>query len=74
MALPEVTERISHGAPSFFVRAKNLVATMHVTHDDRLSLWVGVYLDTDVDWDEIAQIVGDSFRCIAPKRLIAELD
>ena len=40
--------------------------------------WLGVYLDTDgddrVDWDEIAGIVEDAFRPVAPKTLIHELD
>lgn len=40
--------------------------------------WLGVYLDTDgddrVDWTEIASIVEDAFRTVAPKALIAELD
>lgn len=37
--------------------------------------WIGVYLDVpNVDWDEIAEIVEDAYRMIAPKKLIAELD
>lgn len=28
----------------------------------------------DVDWDEIAELVDASYRMIAPKRLVAELD
>ena len=36
--------------------------------------WVGVRLDVDVDWDEIAGIVEDGFREVATKRLIADLD
>jgi hypothetical protein len=36
--------------------------------------WVGVRLDIDVDWDEVAGIVEDGFREVAAKRLIAELD
>jgi hypothetical protein len=34
--------------------------------------WVGVRLDVDVDWDEVAGIVDDGFREVATKRLIAE--
>jgi hypothetical protein len=34
--------------------------------------WVGVRLDVDVDWDEVAGIVEDGFREVAAKRLIAE--
>jgi predicted DNA-binding protein (MmcQ/YjbR family) len=34
--------------------------------------WVGLRLDVgSVDWDEVADFVGDSYRLVAPKRLIA---
>jgi hypothetical protein len=36
--------------------------------------WLGVRLDVDVDWDEVAAIVEDSYRLIAPKKLLAQLD
>lgn len=36
--------------------------------------WIGVYLDAPVDWDEIAELVEESYRLIAPKRLSALLD
>ena len=36
--------------------------------------WVGVRLDVDVDWDEVAGIVDDGFREVATKRLIAQHD
>ncbi len=36
--------------------------------------WLGVRLDVDIDWDEMAQILEDAYRVIAPKKLIAELD
>jgi hypothetical protein len=41
LVLPEVTERASHGAPTFFVRAKKSFATFHDDHhgDGRLALW-----------------------------------
>ena len=35
--------------------------------------WLGVYLDVPVDWEEIADIVTEAYRCIAPPRLVAEL-
>ncbi len=35
--------------------------------------WLGVYLDVLVDWDEIARIVDDAYRCIAPEKLVALL-
>ncbi|MDH4147986.1 MAG: MmcQ/YjbR family DNA-binding protein [Acidimicrobiia bacterium] len=105
LALPEVTERPSHGAPSFFVRDKKLFVTIADHHhgDRHLSLWcaapagvqaqlvetepdrfyvppyvggrgwIGVRLDVDVDWAEIAQICTDAYREVAPKRLVAQL-
>jgi hypothetical protein len=40
--------------------------------------WLAVYLDTSgehgVDWIEIAGIIEDAYRIIAPKQLVAELD
>ena len=33
--------------------------------------WVGVYLDKKPDWDEVAEILRDGWRMIAPKRVIA---
>ena len=33
--------------------------------------WIGMRLDDDPDWDEVAAIVRRSFRLIAPKRLAA---
>ncbi len=36
--------------------------------------WVGAYLDAEQDWDEIAELIEESYRLIAPKRLVAELD
>ena len=41
-ALPEVEERLSHGAPTFFVRGKKSFVMFHDDHhgDGRLALWV----------------------------------
>ena len=34
--------------------------------------WVGYYLDVDgVEWDEAAELVRESFRLVAPKKLAA---
>ncbi len=106
LALPETTERLSHGAPTFFVRAKKtFVMCMDDHHDDgRVALWcsaapgvqgelvehepdrffvppyvgtrgwIGVRLDIDVDWDEIAGIVTDAYRNVAPKTLVRLVD
>lgn len=35
--------------------------------------WVGVRLDAEQDWDEIAELIEDSYRLIAPNRLFALL-
>jgi len=104
-ALPETTERLSHGEPTWFVRGKKtfvMYADHH--HDDRLGFWcaapagvqealvaaaperffrppyvghrgwLGVYLDVDdVDWEEIAEIVVDAYRQIAPESLVERL-
>src|SRR6476661_1083214 len=32
--------------------------------------WIGVRLDRDLDWDEVAGIVEDAYRTVAPKRLV----
>jgi hypothetical protein len=31
--------------------------------------WVGVWLDRKVDWKELADLLGDGYRLVAPKRL-----
>jgi hypothetical protein len=36
--------------------------------------WLGVRLDVPADWDEIAELVEEAYRMVAPKRLVAELD
>jgi hypothetical protein len=106
LALPEVSERLSHGSPSWFVREKKTVASFVDDHHgdgvlgiwcpappgvqaelvaaepDRFfvppyvghSGWVGVRLDHDVDWDEVAGILTESYRLVAPKKLVALLD
>jgi hypothetical protein len=112
LALPEVSERLSHGAQCFFVREKRPICYFHDHHnDDRVSLWcpappgvqeqlvgaaperffkptpsakgtfsdwLGVFLDTSgdaaVDWDEIAGILEDAFRLVAPASAVAQLD
>jgi hypothetical protein len=35
--------------------------------------WIGVYLDVDQDWDELAGLIEDSYCRTAPKRLAARL-
>ena len=106
LALPEVNERPSHGAPTFFVRDKKTFLMFHDDHhgDGRLAIWcaapdgaqegmiraeperffrpayvghrgwLGLCLDVDPDWDEVAAIVEDGYRTVAPKTLVARLD
>ena len=102
LALPEATEKLSHGEPTWFVR-KVFVTYAERHHDDRVAFWcaappgaqealvgsdshrffrppyvggrgwLGVYLDVEVDWAEIGEIVQDAYRTIAPRRLVAQL-
>lgn len=36
--------------------------------------WIGLDLSSKPDWDEVAELVEDSYRLTAPKKLIKELD
>lgn len=36
--------------------------------------WVGVRLEGPVDWHLVADLIADSYRMTAPKRLLAELE
>lgn len=104
LALPGVSERLSHGEPTWFAGRKTFVMFADHHHDDRLAFWcaapagvqaelvaedpsrffvppyvggrgwLGVRLDVDVDWAEVAEIVTDAYRVVATKRLLAELD
>ncbi len=40
MALPGVSEKLSHGEPSWFVAGKQFATTADHHHDDRLSVWL----------------------------------
>jgi predicted DNA-binding protein (MmcQ/YjbR family) len=101
LALPEVTEKLSHGEPAWFVRGKPFVMFADHHHDDRVAFWcaapagaqeelvdgvryfrppyvghrgwLGVYLHTGPDWAELAEVVQDAYRVVAPKSLVAEL-
>lgn len=107
LALPETSERLSHGSPSWFVRDKRLFVTFHdrgrhhldvphlwcaapanaqqelvATDPDRFFRppyvggrgWVGVRLDDEVDWAEVAELCEDAYRTVAPKLLVRQLD
>jgi hypothetical protein len=72
------------GRPSVWVKAPEGAQEALVAEDpDRFFVppyvggkgWIGVHLDTHaVEWDELADLVADSYRLIAPKRLAALLD
>jgi predicted DNA-binding protein (MmcQ/YjbR family) len=36
--------------------------------------WIGFVVDSKTDWKHVAELVEDSYREIAPKRLVAQLD
>jgi len=36
--------------------------------------WIGIHLQGDVDWDEVADLIEESCRLIAPKQLIKQID
>ncbi len=36
--------------------------------------WIAVWLDVEVDWDELADFVEESYRMTAPKRLSVQLE
>lgn len=105
LSMPEATERLSHGEPTWFVRGKKTFVTYaEHHHDDRLAFWcaapegvqaemvsaepdrffvppyvgprgwLGVRLDVSTDWDEIAEIVREAYRHVAPRSLVALLD
>ena len=107
LALPEATERLSHGTPNWFVAGKRVFVTgwfdghhdqdfphlwsaappgaqeeLVETEPDRFFRppyvggrgWIGVRLDVGIDWVEIEQICRTSYREVAPKRLVNQLD
>jgi len=105
VALPEVSERLSHGSPTWFIRGKTTFVTFVDDHhgDGRLGIWcaappgaqeelltaepvrffrppyvghrgwIGLRLDIDPDWEELAGICEEAYRTVAPKRLLALL-
>jgi len=36
--------------------------------------WVGMRLDGDLQWTEVAELCEEAYRAVAPRRLVAELD
>jgi len=100
LALPDVTERPSHGSPAWFIKDKRTFVMYLDDHhgDGRLALWcaapegaqemlvegapdhyfrppyvghrgwVGVRLDRELGWDEIAGVIEDAHETIARRR------
>ena len=51
LALPEATERVSHGEAAWFVRrAPQFVTMADRHHDDRLALWAAAPAGAQADW------------------------
>lgn len=103
MALPEATEKLSHGEAAWFAGGKQFANTSDHHHDERLAVWcaaapglqemlvkadphrffrppyvghrgwLGVYLDVEIDWDELATMIKDAYCQVAPKRLLNRL-
>src|ERR1019366_4057475 len=81
LALPETTERLSHGEPNWFVRGKKTFVSYAERHEQffvpphvGVRGWIGVYLDVPVDWQVAAELVEEAYREVAPGKLVAELD
>lgn len=63
-APPGVQEALVGGEPERYFRPP------YVGHRG----WLGVYLDVDVDWDAVTEVVRDAYRQVAPKRLAAQVE
>ena len=102
LALPGVSERLSHGGPTWFAGKRSFVSLADHHHgSSHLAAWcaappgaqemlidaapgrffrppyvghrgwIGLYLDTpDADWDEVALVVREAFRAVAPPKLV----
>jgi predicted DNA-binding protein (MmcQ/YjbR family) len=72
---------VEGGRPSLWCKAPEGAQEALVGSDARFFVppyvghkgWVGVYLDGPVDWGELSELIEDSYRLIAPKRLVARL-
>lgn len=105
MAFPEVTEKVSHGRPTFFVKKSTFVQIHPEGHHqntfphlwcaaapgvqeeliaafpDRVFRppyvghrgWLGVRLEEPVDWEALAHLCEDAYRCVAPPKLVAAM-
>lgn len=103
LSFPGTSERISHGAPTFFVNEKKSFVQYHNNHhgDGKIALWcaapsgvqamlveaepdiyyvpayvghlgwIGVRLDREAKWVDIAGVIGSAYMTRAPKKLQA---
>ncbi|MEV6812972.1 MmcQ/YjbR family DNA-binding protein [Micromonospora sp. NPDC051296] len=105
--LPDVSERLSHGTPAWFIRGKKSFAQVWpdghhqnefphlwcaappgsaaelIASEPQIYFrppyvghrgWVGVRLDTGIDAAELAEVIEDGYRTVAPRTLLAQLD
>ena len=105
MALPQVTERVFHFEPAWYVRGKRQFASYDNHHHNKQNLalwcaappgaqdvliqaasdrfyrppyvggrgWIGVLLDVPgFDWEELAMLIRDAYRTVAPPALAAQ--
>ena len=101
LALPEATEKLSHGEPTWFIRGKVFASWEDHHHGDPVvglwvnaapglqeilvsaesaryyrpkyvghRGWIGINMEGDIDWDYAAELITDSYRMVAPKRLL----
>ena len=70
-APPGVPDELTATEPNRFFRPTPSASGVFAT-------WLGVYLDADghdrIDWREIAAIIEDAFRVVAPRALVAKLN
>lgn len=63
---------------SFRSAGEELEALRHAGHPFFVLGWgrdaVGMVLDADTDWDEVRELIEESYCVMAPKKLIARLD
>ena len=104
LALPEATEKVAWGAPTFRVKNKLFVMFANDHHGDgRIAIWcnapegaqealvsaeprhffvppyvgpggwIGVRLDTGLDWKSVGALIEQAYRKTAPPRLRASV-
>jgi hypothetical protein len=104
LALPEATEKIAWGEPTWRVGKIFAMLSNHHHGDPHLAIvcnaaegvqeslvraepkhfyrppyvggagWIGIRLDTGVDWDVVASLLRDAYRRTAPKKLLKRLE